>query len=229
MQRFAPFLFAALAKTDAATVVTTAVGVVCDCCRALGTEFVPYMREAIDGFMKALRSQESKTLTLSVLGAFGDLAMACGVAYFPHTESLMQVLNLASETPVSLTTPEAVEYYHGLMEALVDACVGLVNCFDAAEAAEQLPPNLDKYIEFMLRFAIHVTSLTPEVPTSCRASAVGLAYDVGRVLGRFNPAVLQYMASMPPLVDLFQRSLSSHDKSTKESASLALQLIGRGR
>jgi importin subunit beta-1 len=227
MQRFAPFLFAALAKIDAATVVTTAVGVVCDCCRALGTEFVPYMRDANDGFMKALRSQESKTLTLSVLGAFGDLAMACGTAYFPLADNLMHVLNLASETKVVLTTPEAVEYYHGLLEAIVDACVGLVNCLDAAESASELPPNLDKYIEFMLRFVLHVTDLKPEVPTTCFASAVGLGYDVGRVLGRFNPTVLQYMSTVQPLVDLFQRSLSASDKSTKDSASLALQLIGR--
>jgi len=39
--------------------------------------------------------------------------------------------------------------------------------------------------------------------------------------------VLQYMSTVQPLVDLFQRSLSASDKSTKDSASLALQLIGR--
>ncbi len=227
MNRFAPHLFAALRKTDAATVVTTAVGVVCDCCRALGPEFEPYMKASIDAFMEALQVADAKTLTLAVLGAFGDVAMACGSAFFPHADGLMHVLQLASETKVQLTSPEAIEYYHGLLEAIVDACVGLVNGFDSVDSAAELPPNVDKYIEFMLRFVLHVTSLEPAVPTSCFASSVGLAYDVARVLGRFNQLVLQHMAGVPPLVQLFQNSLSSEDKSTREAAGLALQLIGR--
>jgi len=227
MERFAPHLISALRKTDPPTTCTTAVGVVCDCCRALGPGYVPYMKPTLDLFMAALQVVDAKLLTLAVLGAYGDVAMACGAAFFPHAESLMSVLKLAAETKVPLTSQEAIEYYHHLLEAIVDACVGLVNGFDTVATAAELPPNVPKFTEFMFLFVLHVGNLEPRVPDSCFGAAVGLACDIGRVLGRFDAAVLRYMANNTALTDLFQRALSDDEQSTRESAETALSLIGR--
>jgi importin subunit beta-1 len=227
MERFAPHLFSALRKTDPPSVCSTAVGVVCDCCRALGPEFAPYMKVTLDGFMAALQVVDAKLLTLSVLGAYGDVAMACGAAFFPHVESLMGVLKLAAETKVPLTSQEAIEYYHGLLEAIVDACVGLVNGFDSVETAAELPPNVPKFTEFMFLFVLHVVNLEPAVPDSCFGAAVGLACDIGRVLGRFDVSVLRYMADNASLTALFQRALGADEQSIRDSASTALALIAR--
>jgi hypothetical protein len=153
------------------------------------------MKPTLDLFMAALQVVDAKLLTLAVLGAYGDVAMACGAAFFPHVESLMSVLKLAAETKVPLTSQEAIEYYHHLLEAIVDACVGLVNGFDSVGTAAELPPNVPKFTEFMCLFVLHVGNLEPRVPDSCFGAAIGLACDIGRMCsGRFDTAVLRYMA-----------------------------------
>lgn len=97
----APFLYAALKNTSAPVVCNAAVGVVGDCCRALGPAFDPYMKNVMTLLVDALGVADvDRNVTLSILSCFGDIAMACGKAFFELEPAVVDILKMASQTRV---------------------------------------------------------------------------------------------------------------------------------
>jgi hypothetical protein len=105
----------------------------------------------------------------------------------------------------------------------MEACVGIVNGFEEANNVNELPPGVDSFTQFMLAFAVHVHDTNP--PLSAQNTLVGLIFDVAKVLGEFNPSVRQFIKSNAQLMGILSTARTSNDKTLRNTANLALQVI----
>jgi importin subunit beta-1 len=109
MQALAPHLYSALKNVSAHVVCNAAIGVVGDCCRAVGNAFEPCMKPVMSLLIDALNTEGvDQQVKLSALACFGDIAIACGRPFFELAPVVIDYLKLASGTVVNLSSPEEV-------------------------------------------------------------------------------------------------------------------------
>jgi importin subunit beta-1 len=224
MPNLAPFVWEALKNVSAPVVCNAAVGVVGDCCRALNEQFEPYMKPTMQLLIDALNVPDvDRDVTLSILSSFGDVAMACGKAFFELEPTVVDILRVASQTQVDQGSAEQVEYLHALHEAILDACVGVVNGFESAESAIDLPSVVEQFTQFMLLFALHVYRTRP--PITSKRALIGLTFDIAKVLGEFDVTVRQFMRNDANVMEMLQTTVrEENDENCRETARLALQV-----
>lgn len=101
LQAFLPFLAPALKAYDDPQLCSVAVGLIGDICRALAEVSASYCDMFMTALLENLASQQlDRSVKISVVACFGDIAMAIGPAFEPYLAATMDVLRLAGEQKV---------------------------------------------------------------------------------------------------------------------------------
>lgn len=91
-------LLQALQTQEDSQLCTVAVGVIGDICRALGDSTEAYSQGFMGALLQTLQSTTlNRTVKISVLACFGDIALAIGAKFEPYLEHTMGVLKIAGE------------------------------------------------------------------------------------------------------------------------------------
>jgi importin subunit beta-1 len=101
LQAFLPFLDPALKAYDDPQLCAVAVGLIGDICRALGEVSASYCDMFMNALLENLTSPVlDRSVKISVVACFGDIAMAIGPAFEPYLGATMAVLRQAGEQKV---------------------------------------------------------------------------------------------------------------------------------
>lgn len=99
-------LLNAIHTTEDSQLCQTAIGVIGDICRALGEHSVAYAQGFMTTLYGTLQSTTlNRSVKISVLACFGDIALAIGPAFVPFLDSTVGVLKQAGEL-----VPEEVRF-----------------------------------------------------------------------------------------------------------------------
>jgi importin subunit beta-1 len=113
LQAFLPFLAPALKAYDDPQLCSVAVGLIGDICRALGEVSASYCDMFMSALLENLASQQlDRSVKISVVACFGDIAMAIGPSFEPYLNATMGVLRHAGEQKV-----DAVSMVIGMIES----------------------------------------------------------------------------------------------------------------
>ncbi|CAG7851283.1 Importin subunit beta-1 {ECO:0000250/UniProtKB:Q06142} AltName: Full=Importin-95 {ECO:0000250/UniProtKB:Q06142}; AltName: Full=Karyopherin subunit beta-1 {ECO:0000250/UniProtKB:Q06142}; AltName: Full=Karyopherin-95 {ECO:0000250/UniProtKB:Q06142} [Serendipita indica DSM 11827] len=127
LQAFLPFLAPALKAHEDPQLCSVAVGLIGDVCRALGELSAAYCSMFMTALYENLTSPVlDKSVKVSVVACFGDIAMAIGPAFEPYLNGTTVVLRQAGEQKVDPKDYETFDYYSQLREAILEAYTGIV-------------------------------------------------------------------------------------------------------
>ena len=103
---FLPFLYPALKAHEDTQLCTVAVGLIGDISRALNEQSEQYANAFMSVLLENLQSEVlNRTVKITILACFGDIALAIGPAFEPYLSSTMAVLRQAGAlqpNPVAL-------------------------------------------------------------------------------------------------------------------------------
>jgi len=91
-------LLGAIHSTEDSQLCQVAVGVIGDLCRALGEHSVTYAQGFMTTLFGTLQSTTlNRSVKISVLACFGDIALAIGAGFIPFLDMTVSVLKQAGE------------------------------------------------------------------------------------------------------------------------------------
>jgi importin subunit beta-1 len=103
MRQLQQVLILGLRNHEESAVCLTAVGVVGDCCRAIGPAFMPYSGDIVGAMLHSLQNPTlEKRVKAAILAAFGDIALALGGNIETYLQYICPVLQDASQTTVDV-------------------------------------------------------------------------------------------------------------------------------
>ncbi|QRV75010.1 importin subunit beta-1 [Ceratobasidium sp. AG-Ba] len=174
LDAFLPIIVAALKNHDDSALCTVSIGTIGDIARALQEGTVQYAAAFVSLLLESLQSQVmSRTVKIQVLACFGDVALSIGAGFAPYLETAMTVLKQAGEVQPNPLDYEMVDYVAQLREGILDAYVGIVAGFKAADNADPLLP----YVSTMLSLCARALNDEERSDTVVRA-AFGLIGDL---------------------------------------------------
>ncbi|VDO36767.1 unnamed protein product [Haemonchus placei] len=124
-----PHLMRALANHDETQVCAAAVGLVTDMCRAIEVNIAPALDDIMNTLVQSLQSPRlDKDVKVTILGCFGDIALAIGVHFERYVHIVMSMLAEASSAAI-VTNPQdydQVDYVDKLRENCIMAYTGIL-------------------------------------------------------------------------------------------------------
>ncbi|XP_068237171.1 importin subunit beta-1 isoform X1 [Palaemon carinicauda] len=224
MEAFKPYLCIGLRNVDDFSVLSAAVGVTGDICRALGDKVEPYLSELMNLLIENLGNEKvHRNVKPSILSVFGDMALALGVKFVTYLEIVLQMLLQASVAQVDRSDFELIEYLNELREACLEAYTGIVQGLKG----DGLSPNqevqlLRQHVPQMVKFISSVAA-DDERNDAVIASSAGLIGDLCTV---FGTEMLQ-LVETDPITNLLQMGRRSKTAKTKTLALWATKEIRR--
>jgi len=131
--RYAPYvlppLLVGLKKIEEYSVCATAVGLVDDMARALGTSLTPFCDDIVRSLLELLQSPDlNKTVKPQVISSFADIALAIEDHFEKYAAVVLAILKQASEVT---SNPESddddiIEYVNSLHVSIIEAYSGIL-------------------------------------------------------------------------------------------------------
>lgn len=215
--RYLPYLqaplLAGLKSVDEHQLVTVAVGVVGDLCRALGNQLLPSCDEIMRCLLELLQSQVlNRSVKPHVIAVFADIAMAIEGDFDRYTNIILGILKQAGEVNISSDDEELVEYINTLRNSILEAYTGILQGLKAANKQDTILPFVEGIVEFL-----HRSAADENRSNDVLKSAVGLLGDLGQTFG----AKMQPIYKMPFVPMLIQQGAQSDQPEIQEVAQWA--------
>ena len=192
-------LLLGLKSFDEHQLVTVAVGVVGDLCRALGTALLPSCDEIMRCLLELLQSQVlNRAVKPHVISLFADIAMAIEGDFDRYTNIILGILKQAGEVNINSDDEDLVEYINTLRNSILEAYTGILQGLKAANKQDTVLPFVEGIVEFL-----HRSAADENRSSEVLKSAVGLLGDLGQTFGAkmhsiymmpFVPALIQQAA-----------------------------------
>ncbi|KAG8783278.1 karyopherin beta [Ceratobasidium sp. 428] len=180
LDAFLPIIVAALKNHEDAALCTVSIGTIGDIARALQERTVQYAAAFVTLLLESLQSQVmSRTVKIQVLACFGDVALSIGAEFAPYLDTAMTVLKQAGEVQPNPLDYEMVDYVAQLREGILDAYVGIVAGFKAADKSDPLLP----YASTMLGLCGRALN-DEERPDTIVRAAFGLIGDLADLFSK---------------------------------------------
>uniref|UniRef100_A0A7N6FA32 Importin N-terminal domain-containing protein n=1 Tax=Anabas testudineus TaxID=64144 RepID=A0A7N6FA32_ANATE len=196
MDAFKPFLAIGLKNYAEYQVCLAAVGLVCDLCRALMSNILPYCDEIMQLLLENLGNENvHRSVKPQILSAFGDIALAIGGEFKKYLDIVLDTLQQASQAQVDRVS-KCMEVYLGL-----NADVMLVQ------------PR----VEFILSFIHHIAE-DEDRSDGVVGNAAGL---IGDLCTAFGKDVMKLVEVRPFINDLLTEGRRSKTSKTKMLATWA--------
>ncbi|KAF2874210.1 armadillo-type protein [Massariosphaeria phaeospora] len=150
MERFAPFLYAALGNQEDPGLCSMAVGLVSDITRSLGEQIQPYCDALMTLLLTNLESNLiGNQLKPAILQCFGDIAQAIGPKFDNYLPTVARFLQQASSVSVNSSNFEMMDYVISLREGIIDAWDGCVVAMKSGGQSQFIVPYLDSIFELL--------------------------------------------------------------------------------
>ncbi|XP_029491538.1 importin subunit beta-1-like isoform X3 [Oncorhynchus nerka] len=219
MDAFKPFLGIGLKNYAEYQVCLAAVGLVCDLCRALMSNILPYCDEIMQLLLENLGNENvHRSVKPQILSVFGDIALAIGGEFKKYLEIVLDTLQQASQAQVDKTDYDMVDYLNELREGCLEAYTGIIQGLKGDK--ENVHPDVmlvQPRVEFILSFIHHIAE-DEDHSNGVVANAAGLIGDLCTVFGK---DVLKLVEMRPLINDLLTEGRRSKVTITKMLATWA--------
>lgn len=207
-----PPLIHGLKSVDEHQLVTVAVGVVGDLCRALGPQLLPSCDEIMRCLLELLQSQVlNRAVKPHVISLFADVAMAIEGEFERYTSIILGILKQAGEVNINSADEDLVEYINTLRNSILEAYTGILQGLKASNKQDSVLPFVEGIVEFL-----HRSAADENRSSEVLKSAVGLLGDLGQTFG----AKMQPLYVMPFVSMLIQQGAQA-DAEIQEVAQWA--------
>ncbi|XP_052374613.1 importin subunit beta-1 isoform X1 [Oncorhynchus keta] len=219
MDAFKPFLGIGLKNYAEYQVCLAAVGLVCDLCRALMSNILPYCDEIMQLLLENLGNENvHRSVKPQILSVFGDIALAIGGEFKKYLEIVLDTLQQASQAQVDKTDYDMVDYLNELREGCLEAYTGIIQGLKGDK--ENVHPDVmlvQPRVEFILSFIHHIAE-DEDHSNGVVANAAGL---IGDLCTAFGKDVLKLVEMRPLINDLLTEGRRSKVTITKMLATWA--------
>jgi len=215
LEAFSPFLVKALNQVES-TVAITAVGFIADISNSLEEDFKQYAGSFMNVLGQILSNPSSrKELKPAILSVFGDIASNIGPDFVPYLQDVMALCVAAQNTKPENGTLDAMDYNTRVLEAVLDAYVGIVG------GLHDTPQAIYPYVGTIFQF-ISLIADDPQLYTedSTARSAVGLIGDIASMI---SDGSIKQFYGQEAITDLIKKTRSnpSFSQATKDVARWA--------
>lgn len=215
LESFSPFLVKALNQVES-QVSITAVGFIADMANSLEDDFKKYASAFMNVLGQMIVSNNArKELKPAVLGVFGDIASNIGSDFVPYLNEVITLCASAQNANPENGTLEALDYRISVLEAVLDAYVGIVS------GLSNDPQALFPYVGTIFQFISTVaedSQLYGEESTA--RYTVGLLGDLAAL---YPDGTLQQFFRLDKISDFIKKTRSnpSFSQTTKDTARWA--------
>nr|XP_033501255.1 importin subunit beta-1 [Epinephelus lanceolatus] len=200
-------------------VCLAAVGLVCDLCRALMSNILPYCDEIMQLLLENLGNENvHRSVKPQILSAFGDIALAIGGEFKKYLDIVLDTLQQASQAQVDKTDYDMVDYLNELREGCLEAYTGIIQGLKGDQ--ENVHPDVmlvQPRVEFILSFIHHIAE-DEDHSDGVVANAAGL---IGDLCTAFGKDVMKLVEVRPLINDLLTEGRRSKTAKTKTLATWA--------
>ncbi|PWA28966.1 hypothetical protein CCH79_00019822 [Gambusia affinis] len=219
MDAFKPFLAIGLKNYAEYQVCLAAVGLVCDLCRALQSNILPYCDEIMQLLLENLGNENvHRSVKPQILSAFGDIALAIGGEFKKYLDIVLDTLQQASQAQVDKTDYDMVDYLNELREGCLEAYTGIIQGLKGDQ--ENVHPDVmlvQPRVEFILSFIHHIAE-DEDHSDGVVANAAGL---IGDLCTAFGKDMMKLVEMRPLINDLLTEGRRSKIVKTKTLATWA--------
>ncbi|KAK5885645.1 hypothetical protein CesoFtcFv8_019340 [Champsocephalus esox] len=219
MDAFKPFLGIGLKNYAEYQVCLAAVGLVCDLCRALMSNILPFCDEIMQLLLENLGNENvHRSVKPQILSAFGDIALAIGGEFKKYLDIVLDTLQQASQAQVDKTDYDMVDYLNELREGCLEAYTGIIQGLKGDQ--ENVHPDVmlvQPRVEFILSFIHHIAE-DEDHSDGVVANAAGL---IGDLCTAFGKDVMKLVELRPLINDLLTEGRRSKTNKTKTLATWA--------
>ncbi|KAG8858970.1 karyopherin beta [Tulasnella sp. 330] len=211
-------LLHALQTQEDSQLCTVAVGVIGDICRALGDSTEAYSQGFMGALLQTLQSTTlNRTVKISVLACFGDIALAIGAKFEPYLEHTMGVLKIAGELTADDSDYDLIDYVQSLREGIVEAYVGIITALKSGGKGHAIKPYVPSIMELLQR------SLTDEERTETLVKlSVGL---IGDLADAFRAGELRDSLMQEWILNALKIKGRGYSADTKKTLKWAKEMI----
>ncbi|KJH53219.1 HEAT repeat protein [Dictyocaulus viviparus] len=224
-----PHLMRALANHEEPQVCAAAVGLVTDMCRAIEVEIAPALDDIMNTLIHSLQSPKlDKDVKVTILGCFGDIALAIGEHFERYVHIVMSMLSDASSAAV-VTNPQdydQVDYVDKLRENCITAYTGILQGMRPAgsdsdpEKKNRAKESLSRFVEPMCEMIGKCCETHPVAPSDALVATVaGLIGDLVVLYGNQIAPVFSNDKVVNALLGRGRKSRTSKTKSVALWAS----------
>lgn len=220
MDAFEPFLVIGLKNHAEYQVCLAAVGLVCDLCRALMSNILPYCDKIMNLLLDNLRNQDvHRSVKPQILSVFGDIALAVGGEFKKYLAVVLDTLDQASQAQVDKTDYDMVDYLNELREGCLEAYTGIIQGLKGDQENNVHPDVMlmQPRVPFILSFIDHI-AMDEDHSDGVVANAAGL---IGDLCVAFGKDVLKLVEDMPRINELLTEGRRSKTQKTKTLAGWA--------
>lgn len=220
MDAFEPFLVIGLKNHAEYQVCLAAVGLVCDLCRALMSNILPYCDKIMNLLLENLRNQDvHRSVKPQILSVFGDIALAVGGEFKKYLAVVLDTLDQASQAQVDKTDYDMVDYLNELREGCLEAYTGIIQGLKGDQENNVHPDVMlmQPRVPFILSFIDHI-AMDEDHSDAVVANAAGL---IGDLCVAFGKDVLKLVEDMPRINELLTEGRRSKTQKTKTLAGWA--------
>lgn len=220
MDAFEPYLVIGLKNHAEYQVCLAAVGLVCDLCRALMSNILPYCDKIMNLLLDNLRNQDvHRSVKPQILSVFGDIALALGGEFKKYLAVVLDTLDQASQAQVDKTDYDMVDYLNELREGCLEAYTGIIQGLKGDQENNVHPDVMlmQPRVPFILSFIDHI-AMDEDHSDGVVANAAGL---IGDLCVAFGKDVLKLVEDMPRINELLTEGRRSKTQKTKTLAGWA--------
>ncbi|CAL9693895.1 unnamed protein product [Knipowitschia caucasica] len=220
MEAFEPFLVIGLKNHAEYQVCLAAVGLVCDLCRALMSNILPYCDKIMNLLLDNLRNQDvHRSVKPQILSVFGDIALAVGGEFKKYLAVVLETLDQASQAQVDKTDYDMVDYLNELREGCLEAYTGIIQGLKG-DQENVIHPDvmlMQPRVPFILSFIDHI-AMDEDHSDGVVANSAGL---IGDMCVAFGKDVGKLVDDLPRINELLTEGRRSKTQKTKTLAGWA--------
>ncbi|XP_055008424.1 importin subunit beta-1 [Boleophthalmus pectinirostris] len=220
MDAFEPFLVIGLKNHAEYQVCLAAVGLVCDLCRALMSNILPYCDKIMNLLLENLRNQDvHRSVKPQILSVFGDIALAIGGEFKKYLAVVLDTLDQASQAQVDKTDYDMVDYLNELREGCLEAYTGIIQGLKG-DQENVIHPDvmlMQPRVPFILSFIDHI-AMDEDHSDGVVANSAGL---IGDMCVAFGKDVGKLVDDLPRINELLTEGRRSKTQKTKTLAGWA--------
>ncbi|XP_033826363.1 importin subunit beta-1 [Periophthalmus magnuspinnatus] len=220
MDAFEPFLVIGLKNYAEYQVCLAAVGLVCDLCRALMSNILPYCDKIMNLLLENLRNQDvHRSVKPQILSVFGDIALAIGGEFKKYLAVVLDTLDQASQAQVDKTDYDMVDYLNELREGCLEAYTGIIQGLKGDQENVIHPDVMLMHprMPFILSFIDHI-AMDEDHSDGVVANSAGL---IGDMCVAFGKDVGKLVDDLPRINELLTEGRRSKTQKTKTLAGWA--------
>jgi len=223
METFIPFLIEGLRNKAEYQVCISAMGVVGDLCRGIGSNIELHCDSIMSCCVENIADPTiHRSVKPPVLSLFGDVALAIGPKFVKYAEVVLTTLYQASLAQVDKNDFDMIDYLNELRDACLEAYTGIVQGLKGDDE-QNVATEVDvvkPHVEGILKF-IELISQDPERTDNLVGACCGL---LGDICTTFGAPVVQAL-NKPCFNELLQEGRRSKTSKTKTLAVWASKTI----